>query len=284
MKLQEKPISKADILEYLRTDSDFSFEISVLQKLNSQGFSCEHAGTYEDPITRRTREFDIRARKTILDASHLKVNILFSVECKNLRSNFPLVVHSMPRRKHESWIELIRANSQRNQTTAIELSDTECPYQVEDWVGKACDQVGRRQGGDNCLVGNDGDVYDKISQAVNSSYELLWEARNYRAKITQIVSLVIPILVVPDGRLWRVRYSHTGDAESEPTLVKRMDYYLNKTWSFKCYTDWYEKYRISHMQIVEASELEAVVKRYTDMPQLREHSIRNRLVKQETII
>ena len=60
-KLKNEPISKSDILEYLESSSDFAFEVSVLKKLVALGFVCEHSGTYEDPVTGKTRELGIYA-------------------------------------------------------------------------------------------------------------------------------------------------------------------------------------------------------------------------------
>ena len=127
-KLKDTAISKEDINEYLQNYSNFSFEIYALRKFISAGFSCQHAGTYEDPVTKKTREFDIRARKYIeLDAA-LHLNICFSVECKNLRDNFPLVVHCMPRDESECYLDLIWSSDpnhyfppyQRSQRISIE--------------------------------------------------------------------------------------------------------------------------------------------------------------------
>jgi len=56
-------------------------QISLLnkctKKISQLGFDCRHSGTYEDPITAKTREYDIRADKR-------KDNFIFrsAIECK----------------------------------------------------------------------------------------------------------------------------------------------------------------------------------------------------------
>lgn len=66
-KLRKGEILEADLMEYLTRHSDFGFELRVLKALSTLGLRCEHGGVYEDPVTRKTREFDIRARSTVAD-------------------------------------------------------------------------------------------------------------------------------------------------------------------------------------------------------------------------
>jgi hypothetical protein len=64
-KLKTDEILPEDLVEYLNSYSDFSFELAVLKMLRTSDIDCEHGGYYEDPITKKSREFDIRAIKTI---------------------------------------------------------------------------------------------------------------------------------------------------------------------------------------------------------------------------
>jgi hypothetical protein len=89
-KLLTDPISQSDIEEYLKDYSDFSFELNVLNELQNLGLMCQHGGTYNDPLTGKSREFDIRA---IYQYWPIKIHL--SVECKNIRNNFPLVMHCL---------------------------------------------------------------------------------------------------------------------------------------------------------------------------------------------
>ncbi|HVN14346.1 MAG TPA: hypothetical protein VMT73_01300, partial [Anaerolineales bacterium] len=83
--LSDNPITESDIEEYLNGYSDFSFEIQVLNKFLGLGFTCEHGGVYDDPVTHKSREFDIRA---LYNKGAIRLRL--SVECKNLHDNFPL--------------------------------------------------------------------------------------------------------------------------------------------------------------------------------------------------
>src|SRR6266511_5157163 len=104
-KLLPDLINQTDIEEYLNDFADFSFELRVLKELIDLHHQCQHGGTYDDPITGKSREFDIRA--LFEDEEVLRIHL--SVECKNLQPNFPLVMHSLRRKENESYNELIHS-------------------------------------------------------------------------------------------------------------------------------------------------------------------------------
>ena len=58
-KLSEEPITAEDLSEYIKSYSDFAFEIKVCNVLKAEGYQCQHSGTYTDPVAQRIREFDI---------------------------------------------------------------------------------------------------------------------------------------------------------------------------------------------------------------------------------
>lgn len=271
-KLKDDPITKEDITEYLEEYSDFSFEVSVLRKLTLLGFSCEHAGTYEDPITKKTREFDIRARKVLVDDGNLQFNISLSVECKNLKNNFPLVVHCMPREENECYLDLIWSSEPHSymppyeNAMRIPLKNGDCPYEKLMAVGKSCDQVGRKPQNSE-LIGNDGDVFDKISQAINSAYDLIKESHYAADKNIDVVTLVVPVLVVPNDRIWSVWYKRTGEIEREPTIESSLEYYIGKSWLVgNPPSEFKKRYYLSHLEIIQIDNIDEVVNKYTRMP------------------
>src|SRR2546430_8215254 len=100
--LNDKPIVAADISEYLKSDDDFAFELEVLRSCQVGGFDVQHGGAYQDPVTGKDRQFDIRlmARK---DRRVVKL----AIECKNLKPNFPLVVSRIPRVSEESFHDVV---------------------------------------------------------------------------------------------------------------------------------------------------------------------------------
>lgn len=101
-KLIPNPITETDIEEYLNDFADFSFELRVLKELSGLSLRCEHGGTYDDPVTGKSREFDIRA---LYQEGAIRVHL--SVECKNLHPNFPLVMHCLRRKQNEAYNEWI---------------------------------------------------------------------------------------------------------------------------------------------------------------------------------
>jgi len=265
--LKQDPITRLDIEEYLAKYSDFAFEIKTLNLLTSHGYKCKHSGTYTDPVTQKTREYDIRAEINRNVTASLTLNLLFAIECKNLKENFPLVVHCMPRSRHEEKEEMIL--SYRNEieemlegllnrhfdsdnpyynATTIQLHHTLSIYNRDEPVGKSCDQIGR-VANNNDVTGSDSDVFDKISQAINSSYDLIYEAVRHGSRYGYSLSIIKPILVVPDNTLWHIIYDTDGKIAVGPEQVQYAAYYYGKTWP---YTDSKKakEYTISHLDIV----------------------------------
>ncbi len=101
-KLKDAAIGQADLVEYLNTSSDVAFELRCLERLSAIGFQCQHGGSYTDPATKKTRQFDLRAQK-----SHEKLRVRCAIECKSLNESFPLLVMCAPRHADESFRELM---------------------------------------------------------------------------------------------------------------------------------------------------------------------------------
>ena len=151
-KLRSDAITSYDLLEFLAGYSDFGFEIQVLKQLREMGFNSQHGGSYDDPVTKKPREFDIRAFKRSGNRF-----LRLAVECKNLRPNFPLLVSCLPRSKDEAFHEVAwsfdpehenRPNKSLPAAVAasskpLRLRGVACLYKQDDYVGKDCNQVGR---------------------------------------------------------------------------------------------------------------------------------------------
>ena len=108
-KLQDIKISPSDLLEYLESYSDFSFELAVLKMLRENDIECEHGGYYEDPVTNKSREFDIRATKTLQN-----FRVRMAIECKNIRENFPILISCIPRHEQESFHQIAWVSEPRS--------------------------------------------------------------------------------------------------------------------------------------------------------------------------
>lgn len=259
-KLTSTPVSQADLNDFLNDHSDFSFEIQVLHALIDRGFSCEHSGTYDDPSTDKPRQFDIRATK-VFDKYLLRL----AVECKNLRSNFPLLISCLPRRDHESFHEIVYSvNPKTNpieqptgrfstilQPTSknIRLTSEHTIYKVGEPVGKSCDQVGRTPSGE--IISGDPGIYEKWAQALSSADHLTYLACTDGERRTGSVALsvVFPIVVVTNGRLWRTQFDGNGNRISNPEQVDRCSYFVDRKYFHRSVAGG-DELTISHLEFV----------------------------------
>ncbi len=237
-RLNRDPVGEPELTDFLNNHSDFSFEINVLKTLVGLGFACEHGGSYKDPVTNKPRAFDIRATKD------LEKRILrFAVECKNLRENYPLLVSCVPRSDEEAFHDLVlsvhpdtiplrspsplHSSAMEPRSKTMRMTGARSLYPNGDYVGKSCEQVGKTAQGD--ITASDSDVYAKWSQALSSADDLIYEAFTDGSERTGDVclSLVFPILVVPDGRLWVVEFDAGGHRTCQPRRTDRCSYFIN---------------------------------------------------------
>lgn len=235
-KLKTDRIEEADLREYLSTASDFAFELRILKKLHEIEIACSHGGTYNDPVTGKPRQFDIRAVHSYNEAYRL----FLAVECKNIRENFPLLVSCVPRSDTESFHEVviscnppvIRSHSEcRSKDVAVthRIVGQQGMYPVGAPVGKSCAQVGR-VAHDGTITALDEDVYEKWAQAVSSAIGLAQAASNVAVshKEAMACTAIVPILVVPDDMLWSVEFDDNGIESSPPRRLNRCPYFIGK--------------------------------------------------------
>jgi hypothetical protein len=159
-----KDIELKDVEEFIETQSDFLFELRVLDRLRDLSFTCEHSGTYEDPVSKKVREFDILATINERDLA-----ICLSVECKNLKKSFPLVVHCTRRNEVEAYNDIVIVEGQTELTKFEPLSNPakihclrgrSSIYKTGRIVGKSTDQISRDDKGE--LRKNDSEVFEKF--------------------------------------------------------------------------------------------------------------------------
>ena len=189
-KLKTDPITQADLAEFSRNDSDFALELRVLLQLRGLGFQCEHSAYYEDPVDHKFRQFDIRADK--------------------------------------NFIEFLRGSIGINSSTCRRAEGVASVYRVGESVGKKSDQVARND--QNRLIRDDGEAYDKLSQAVHSSRDLV-----RRCGLTSQEPhsrVILPVRVVPDDVLWQVDYTADGLMCQEPRTVSAATFFLGRSWEF----------------------------------------------------
>ena len=266
-KLSPNPISEADFQEYINSQSDFGFELSVLQMLRSEAIECQHGGLYDDPVTGKSREFDIRANTAIGE-----YRVKLAIECKNIRSNYPLLVSCTPRHKSESYHFVVKLAEpeyqehermlrlEKSRAMPISVSNNHSIYPPEEPVGKSIAQVGRAAHNDE-IVSSDGDVFDKWSQCLSSLVDLVqslyWEHPDEECGLA--LATAIPILVVPNGRLWTVQYDVEGQLTGKPRVVDRCPCYVGKEYEVGS-GDVAGRFVVSHIDLVTVDGLKNYVR------------------------
>ena len=225
--------------------------LALLDKLAVQ---CEHSGTYVDPITAKMRQFDIRGELRVGKLGKLWL----AVECKNVGDSCPVVVHTVPRNESESFVTgLVYKRppgnlSGRMDPSFVRLSGLDTPYQVGESVGKAFDQVKLSPSGEPSI--GESEAFDKFSQAVNSLRDLI--VRGTRQWNEPSFQFFLPVLVVPEGRLWAVRYNEHGGRVGLPAQAVHVSHFLNHSWPCG-FADL--EYPVSHLEIVTPSGLRTLV-------------------------
>ncbi len=262
--LKPEPIRAEDLSEYLESSSDFSFELSTLRMLTSLGLKCAHGGLYDDPVTGKAREFDIRAVAT---AS--KTRIRLAIECKNIRENFPVLVSCVPRKETESYHEIAFVGDQevtalesplgRSRASIHRVRGANSLYPPTEMVGKRSTQVGRDSHGR--ILENDR-FFEKWSQCLSSAAELVqevyWDGEKDEG---HYLSTVIPFVVIPDGRLWIATYAEDGAQEEAPRQVDRCSVFVGK--DYKMGTTQHQRWlTVSHLEIVTSTGLNQFVATY----------------------
>ena len=283
--LKSDPIVEADLVAFLESQSDFAFELSILKLLVGKGMTCAHGGTYIDPTTKKPREFDIQA---VRKATNYVIRL--AVECKNVRDNCPLLISCVPRLKAEAFHEVLHAVDP--EVHNLDFSKDEDGDEDEDvyiaamalgaesirwnrhdsWyfpgdpVGKSCEQVGRTL--KNELTSEGATIYDKWSQALGSADGLVDQAgaawQESRDKETW--SLVVPIVVIPNGRLWVAEYDKEGNRFGSAKTVDRCSYFVNRSYECEPPVGHGCTYTISHLEFLTVDGLEQFVDKYCRDP------------------
>ena len=272
-KLKNIPIGESDLVEYLDTASDFAFELRCLERLSGMGFQCEHGGSYTDPVTKKTRQFDIRARKC--DG---RICVWCAVECKCLSESFPLLVMCVPRLREESFHDLILSYDpelvEQDQPfvpalaktcEAVRAAHPSSEYVCGEPVGKSCAQVGRADH-DHSIVANDAEVFEKWSQALASLGDLADRAAEHgEAQHNIALSLILPVVVVPDGTLWKVDYEENGARKNNPTRAERCSFCVGHTYAPR-FPVGQTTVVVSHLEFVTFSGLHGLMDGMTRLP------------------
>jgi hypothetical protein len=255
-KIRDQAVTSQEIENYLNSQDDFALEMQVYSLATSLNFEASHGGTYQDPVTKKPRQYDIRAH---VDSNDRRIDL--AIECKSLKASFPLVVSRIPRDRSESYHQVVCSFHKDNrdpytadvnpaESLRIENRNNFPLYPEGEPVGKATTQIGISERGD--FISGDAEVYDKWSQALSSLSELASDASWYRDRSDSdfYVTALLPILVIPDGTLWVADYDTLGTLTSQPRLVDQTSFFLGRDfWSAL------SSYNVSHLHICTLSGL-----------------------------
>lgn len=250
-KLRNQPLTSTEIARYLNAQDDFALEMQVYSLALSYGYEASHGGTYEDPVTKKPRQYDIRANSIREDR-----RIDLAVECKSLKSSYPIVVSRIPRMASEAYHQVVCSLKRErgpfythdftpSETLRIENKVGSPIYPEKGLVGKSTVQIGISDKGD--FVSGDSDVYDKWSQALSSLSELASAACWYRDNSESgfYLTALFPVLVVPDGTLWVADYDMSGKLLTEPHAVEETTIFMGREyWSAGS-----GSYNVSHLHV-----------------------------------
>jgi hypothetical protein len=134
-------------------------------------------------------------------------------------------------------------------------------FQGARTLGKSVAQVGRENGNEGKVHAGDQDIFDKLAQSLASADDLVttlyWEGSDDVPSITRVA--VIPLVVVPDRRLWVVEYDHDGERKCPPVQTDRCSLFVNR--EYMMHSDW-PRLRLSHVEFVTLSGLGTFVSEF----------------------
>lgn len=227
----------ADIITDLaRNADDLAFELRIGRDIRSHALRAAdrkievhvaHAQTYVDFRTGVERQFDYQCR---LRLEWRWLNL--AVECKNLAAESPVVVCGQERHVSESFHDLVFAgrgtlttsdrsvvyrNTDVSELARVGGSDL---YPAGQFAGKsvfrprpARSKEEKAQGG--FVVSKDREEYDAWNQAVGSAADMAKRSNRFfrtdgAGPTGFFSSVTLPVMVVPDGTLWRVLFDEAG--------------------------------------------------------------------------
>lgn len=217
---EDEQIEK-DIQEYLENSSDFDLELRCLNTFKDSGYKCSHAGSYEDPVTNKTREYDLRCSR-VLDYKH---DIFFMAECKAIKD--PLIISLVKSNKEERTFNYLFRTNPR---------PTPKPYNnfYDEYIGKSSTQINvkiqsqQRRGQEptinRSVTYNDTEIFEKWTQALSSAHSIISTQMTIAGNSC---CCFLPIVIIPDNKLWGVIYNEEKGSKEIKKLDK-CDYYVRK--------------------------------------------------------
>ena len=278
-----KPITQADLSQFVQEESSFAFEMKVRELFAAKRFRYRHGGTYDDPHTGLPRQFDVTVDLN-LSGAYIPFRLRMAIECKCLSEFAPMLVYRSPRSAYEAGHHVIaRTCGDRDavegymqhhanppkfsggtgpfpECCTLELPASRCMYSSGEFVGKSIECVSKDRVGN--FKGGDKEIYGRWSQALQSASALLPNVTgDFYGNEKFVINWIIPILVVPDDRLYVVDFDDAGTQRGDPALTGRTSFFVD----YKPTTISIDgpEFRFGHLEIMTFSALKNFVERAT---------------------
>jgi len=229
-------ITSKDIEEVIATDDDFGHEMRVARLLRGYfGGQTLQGGTYIDPVSSKARQFDFRWRHQL--AEH---GLNLAIECKNVNPDSPVIISGRKRSESEAFHELVESRKggrfRTNKGNIFldvpaarvirRITGNASVYFSEAFVGKSLLQLKKKDG--RYSRTRDTEIYEKWSQALASAVDLVDAAgRNATVATNQhVFTFVLPVVVLPDGSLWKVEYDVNGKIIQGPQRSNEVEFFV----------------------------------------------------------
>lgn len=246
---KSQPISPEDLSSYLKEDSSFAFEMRVRELFASGRFRFEHGGTYADPHTGVPRQFDLQVDLN-LRLWRTPLRLFLAIECKSLSAFSPMLVYRSKRSAYEAGHQLIvttcgdrdrifrelevnipdfgctRQTGPYPSICKLNLSPSKSMYPSGEPVGKAIDVVSKD--GSGKFRAGDKDVYCRWTQALQSVASMFGKLKGDFCDVKPfIIHWFLPILVIPDDRLFVVDFDDNGTQLGDPKPIDRTSFFVD---------------------------------------------------------
>lgn len=218
------------IAKALAAADDFGHEMRVKGLLESNGGKVVHGWTYLDPLEQKPRQFDLRCR--IDEPQHGDFHLRLAVECKNLAAEAPLIVSGSKRTRAESFHDFVVSDPSAGgvRIRVMRVQADSYLYRQDQFVGKSLLRLKPNRDGTAFVPASalESEIYSRWTQALSSADELCKAAGLVAENQTKVIStLILPLVIVPDGSLWTVEYGNDGAIASGPLAVPSATMFVN---------------------------------------------------------
>src|ERR1035438_1415248 len=214
-------VESSHIRQIVESEDDFGHEVRVGAAIRCVPASnWQHGGTYTDPILGKPRQFDYRCCLTKETQS-----LSLAVECKSLSGSVALAVCGMKRPDNEAFHDLIRSHSSnyRWSSATLRAKREDAFYLPVEFVGKNLVLINKDR-----KRSPDKDIYEGWSQALSSAVDLVKLACRSAedTSVSESFTGILPVVVVPNYRLWKVVYDDNGSISADPSQEDACNLYV----------------------------------------------------------